>query len=359
MCHIRMSLRSFGYFQSAMQPGETVLDIGAFLGTYAIMAARWTGPLGRVLAFEPSPASFQILKRHLLMNNLCAPRVEARCAAVGARVGRHPLKQFELEPYRNQIVADDADGSTVMVDIVTVDSVCARWTRVPDWIRLDVQGLEFDVLEGAREVIHAGRGRLKIIAEMHPQLWPECGIQPREVDERLAALRLQARALTPNDSLFGARLPHDSRAAMTGTTRAVAEGANRFRHPGIVERLADSFARLPLGPSIRRQLKRIYRVALTIQTGGRGLVRELPGGEVIRVLPRYDYITWNPDEYRAFREVVRPGMVLSMLAQMSAHTPPCSVDGLGRPVGCSRSSRQRIPSKDLRNTCNSMTFPRR
>jgi FkbM family methyltransferase len=96
---------------------------------------------------------------------------------------------------------------------------------------------------------------------------------------------------------------------MTGTTRAVAEGANRFRHPGIVERLVESIARLPIGPSIRRQLKRIYRVALTIQTAGRGLARHLPGGEVIRVFPRYDYITWNPDEYRAFREAVRPGMV--------------------------------------------------
>jgi hypothetical protein len=42
---------------------------------------------------------------------------------------------------------------------------------------------------------------LKIIAEMHPQLWPEYGIQPQEVDERLAALGLQARGLTPNDSL--------------------------------------------------------------------------------------------------------------------------------------------------------------
>lgn len=116
---------------------------------------------------------------------------------------------------------------------------------------------------------------------------------------------------------------------MTGTTRAVAEGANRFRHPGIVERLADSFARLPLGPSIRRQLKRIYRVALTIQTGGRGLVRELPGGEMIRVLPRYDYITWNPDEYRAFREVVRPGMVaLDVGANVGAYATL-----LGRWVG--------------------------
>jgi FkbM family methyltransferase len=116
---------------------------------------------------------------------------------------------------------------------------------------------------------------------------------------------------------------------MTGTTRAVAEGANRFRQPGIVERLADSFARLPIGPSIRRHLKRIYRAALTIQTGGRGLVRRLPGGEVIRVLPRYDYITWNPDEYCAFREAVRPGMVaLDVGANVGAYATL-----LGRWVG--------------------------
>jgi FkbM family methyltransferase len=192
----------FQYLRSAIQPGETVLDIGAFLGTYAVMAARWTGPLGRVLAFEPSPATFQILQRHLVMNKLCAPRVEARCAAVGARVGRHCLKQYEFEPYRNQIVADDLDDSAVMVEIVTVDSVCVQWKRVPNWIRLDVQGLEFEVLEGAREVIREGRGRLKIVAEMHPHLWPDYGIRPREVVERLAALGLRARGLTPSDSFL-------------------------------------------------------------------------------------------------------------------------------------------------------------
>ena len=99
-------------------------------------------------------------------------------------------------------MADDADELAVMVDIVTVDSVCAEWTRVPNWIRLDVQGLEFDVLDGAREVIREGRGRLKIVAEMHPHLWSEYGIQPREVLERLAALGLRARGLTANDSFL-------------------------------------------------------------------------------------------------------------------------------------------------------------
>src|SRR5262249_37841621 len=176
----------FRYLQFAMRPGDVVLDIGAFLGTYAIMAARWTGPLGRVIAFEPSPTTFRLLQRHLLMNNLEAPRVEARCVAVGSHLSRRALKQFDAEPYRNQIVTGDATGDSVIVDVVTVDSVCAHWTRPPDWIRLDVQGLEFDVLEGARDVIHAGRGRLKIVAEMHPQFWPDYGIRPGEVVDRLA-----------------------------------------------------------------------------------------------------------------------------------------------------------------------------
>ncbi len=192
----------FRYLQTTMRPGEVVLDIGAFLGTYAIMAARWTGPSGRVLAFEPSPSSFEILQRHLQMNDLGSSRVEAHRAAVGARQERRSLRVFDAEPYRNQIAADDSGGSSLTVDVVTIDSICAGWTRPPDWIRLDVQGLEFDVLQGAREVIRAGRGRLKVVAEMHPQQWPEYGIHPREAVARLAALGLRARSVSASADRF-------------------------------------------------------------------------------------------------------------------------------------------------------------
>src|SRR5262245_25115059 len=113
----------------------------------------------------------------------------------------------------------------------------------------------------------------------------------------------------------------ESQLGLSGTTRVVASGANRFRRPGIVERLGDSVTRLPVSPALRRQLKRLYRLALTIQTGGRGLLRELPGGEAIRVLPGFDHLTWNPDEYQEFREVVRPGMVaLDVGANVGAYT---------------------------------------
>src|SRR6185295_17176098 len=90
--------------------------------------------------------------------------------------------------------------------------------------------------------------------------------------------------------------------------RIVAEGADRYRRPGIVERLAMRLSKLALSPSIRQPLKRIYLRALTLQTRGRGLPASLPGGESVRVLPEYSYLSWNPDEYRAFRAAVGPGM---------------------------------------------------
>ena len=130
---------------------------------------------------------------------------------------------------------------------------------------------------------------------------------------------------------------------MTATGRVVAEGADRFRQPGVIERLADRFRRVPISPSIRRQLKRLYTFALTVQTRGRGLPRALPGGETIRVLPAFAYLSWNPEEYRAFRDAVRPGMIaLDVGANVGAYSTL-----LGRWVGPSGSVFAFEPSPDM------------
>jgi hypothetical protein len=67
---------------------------------------------------------------------------------------------------------------------------------------MDVQGLEFDVLRGAAGVLREHRGRLRIVAEMHPDQWPQYGVDPRDADDQFAALGLRARSLVPGEPTF-------------------------------------------------------------------------------------------------------------------------------------------------------------
>jgi FkbM family methyltransferase len=98
--------------------------------------------------------------------------------------------------------------------------------------------------------------------------------------------------------------------------------ASRFRAAGSLERLADRLQRLPLG-SGRSWLRRLYRTALMIRSGGRGLRSELPDGQVIYVSPEHRYLSWNRTEYDAFRDAVQPGAVaLDIGANVGAYTLP-------------------------------------
>ena len=189
----------FDFLRSHIRPGDVILDIGSFLGTYAVLEARWAGSSGRVVAIEPTPASGAMLRTHLRMN-----RVEERVIVIEAAVGRQPgqavLEEFS-EPYRNQLARPDGRSSgRRSVRMVTVDEVCRTFGLVPDWIRMDVQGAEFDVLRGAVQTLRAGRGRLRVVAEMHPQLWPQWGVTPESAGGVLSSMGLAAVGLeTPHD----------------------------------------------------------------------------------------------------------------------------------------------------------------
>jgi FkbM family methyltransferase len=92
-----------------------------------------------------------------------------------------------------------------------------------------------------------------------------------------------------------------------------------FRTKTLSERIA---AALPAGArfaAIRRRLKPLF--ATWLSPGGGGLRSVLPGGEVVLVAPAFRHITWNPDEYTAFRAAVRTGdVVFEAGANVGAYT---------------------------------------
>jgi FkbM family methyltransferase len=94
---------------------------------------------------------------------------------------------------------------------------------------------------------------------------------------------------------------------------------NSFRTKTLSERIA---AALPAGgrfAALRRGLKPLF--AKWLSPGGGGLRSVLPGGEVVLVAPAFRHITWNPEEYTAFRAAVRTGdVVLEAGANVGAYT---------------------------------------
>jgi FkbM family methyltransferase len=132
------------------RPGWTVLDVGANTGVYAVRQARRGA---RVYAFEPNPDCYRRLQKAVRANHL-ESRVTPVNRALGATVGSAELLLpggiTTMGSLRPQWIAGGG-RSDIRVEVDTVDRVVSalRIDRV-DLLKVDVEGLELDVLQGAR-----------------------------------------------------------------------------------------------------------------------------------------------------------------------------------------------------------------
>jgi FkbM family methyltransferase len=142
-----------------LAPGMRVVEVGANIGYYLLMIERAIGPGGSMTCFEPEPANLRELRRNVTGNGFT--NVEIVDAAVGAEDGSASI----LEGINLHIVKDrPADR---VVPLVRLDSVI----KPPvDFIKIDVDGYEGQVLDGARRVLAEQRPTLFL--EVHPWLLP-------------------------------------------------------------------------------------------------------------------------------------------------------------------------------------------
>jgi FkbM family methyltransferase len=196
----------FAFLRDSVRPGETVLDVGAFVGVYALLEARWAGTQGRVVAFEPTASSAALARRHFGWNRE-GERVTLVEAAVSDRESVAQLHTYATQamPYSNSLVpAADVEASGVVesVRVTTIDAVCRELGIRPTLMRMDVQGAEVHALRGARETIAASPG-LRIVVETHPQCWPAFGVTPDDMRRVVEGCGLAMRPLVDGEPLFG------------------------------------------------------------------------------------------------------------------------------------------------------------
>ena len=140
------------YLQN-LSRGDHVLDIGANIGYFPLVASRAIGPSGRLLGFEPSPDVFEILKRNIQQAG--TTNVEIFPWAIGAKNEIAQFHQSEV-PNWGSLIRDDAllPIRSIDVEVKRIDDVVQRFPGFnPSVLRMDVEGGELMVLEGAQEVL--------------------------------------------------------------------------------------------------------------------------------------------------------------------------------------------------------------
>lgn len=151
----------FDFLGRVLKPGMTVVDAGANEGLYTLFAARRVGSSGRVVAFEPSSRERAGLERNVRRNRL--KNVTVVPSALGSVEGEAGLRiAADLHSGHNTLgsfVYDDAVSAHVeKVQVERLDSVVARLAlRHVDLIKIDVEGAEVNLLEGAEATLTAHR----------------------------------------------------------------------------------------------------------------------------------------------------------------------------------------------------------
>jgi FkbM family methyltransferase len=158
--------------------GSTVLDIGANIGLYTCLFAHKVGPSGQVMAFEPEPGVFSLLKRNVGLNDF-GDRVQLFNIALSDRKGTADFNVFpEAGSVYNSLGSTKAYGlaacSTIPVPTDTLDRVLAD---VPlsemSLIKIDAEGAESMVIEGAGDVL-SRVDRTVVVAELNEEAAAAC-----------------------------------------------------------------------------------------------------------------------------------------------------------------------------------------
>jgi FkbM family methyltransferase len=176
-----------------LQPGMTAIDVGAHVGYYSRLFARLVGPQGKIYAFEPHPESFVVLQRNV-----------RRFSQV------IPLQMAVIDENREVVLHESAVGSGghsllacrgPHVRQLPVRGIALDWflyDQHVDFLKIDVEGVEIEVLQGMRELAYSNKN-LTAIIEFYPRIIMTRGIPPQTLLETLSDMEFELYAIKDPD----------------------------------------------------------------------------------------------------------------------------------------------------------------
>ena len=143
--------------------GDVVVDVGAAFGFYTILSSKRVGLNGKVVAIEAQPDSYEILNQNIKLNRL-ANVITLNYAAYS--------KESKLRLYDSySIIQERAENNSqkyIEVNANTLDHLLLELVKITkvNWIKIDVEGAELEVLKGAVNIISRSKD-ISLLIEIH------------------------------------------------------------------------------------------------------------------------------------------------------------------------------------------------
>lgn len=208
-------------FYQLAKKAEVILDIGSNTGLYALVACA-ANKNAKVLAFEPVPNIFQLLKRNIDINGF-GEQCDLHQMAISDHNG---IAEFSVLTHEVHNVPTSSSlhvqgfrnrrSRIIEVKIATIDAICSNYNDANiDLVKIDVEGFEDRVLRGMKQVI--ARHQPVIIAECNPD-GPYKKIEDTMVKAGYNIYHLTSKGVIPVDQIKPDREERDRNYLFTGDT---------------------------------------------------------------------------------------------------------------------------------------------
>ncbi|WP_337873314.1 FkbM family methyltransferase [Ignavibacterium sp.] len=133
-------------FDKYVKSGMVVYDIGANAGFYTLLSAILTGSSGKVFAFEPVPKNIFYIKKHLALNKITNTVVVEKAVS-------NKITKLRFTLSSNPSTGHISNEGEIEVETIILDEFVKQGNPLPDLIKVDIEGAEFDALTGAKELL--------------------------------------------------------------------------------------------------------------------------------------------------------------------------------------------------------------
>lgn len=150
--------RGIGFLKNQLKEGDVFIDIGANIGAFALIASKCVGPSGRVVAFEPVPYVFEYLSANVLRNQLTNITLEPKAVYSKSEKILLHVSGLGNTGMTSIFSHEEKIGDVIKVQSVAFDDyLINQGIEKVDMIKLDIEGAEFEALQGMKESLRKFR----------------------------------------------------------------------------------------------------------------------------------------------------------------------------------------------------------